>query len=77
MPKLKKNIWADRVSRTIKSQMDLTGVNRERMESIMGCSVATFYNRMNSPETFQLGELKRLAERLKFSDEQILALFGR
>ena len=77
MPKVKADIWSDKIRRTIRAQMELTGTSRETVGIVMGCSCPTVYERLKHPEKFQLGELKRLTERLHFTDEQILLLFGR
>ena len=77
MPKLKNDIWSDKIRRTIRAQMELTGTSRETVEIVMGCSCPTVYERLKHPEKFQLGELKRLTDRLHFMDEQTLLLFGR
>lgn len=77
MPKLKQDIWAEKIRRTIKSQMELTGTSRDTVKIVMGCSCPTVYERLKHPEKFQLGELKRLTDRLHFTDDQILLLFGR
>ena len=77
MPKLKNDIWVEKIKRTIKDQMELTGTSRETVVIVMGCSCPTFYDRLKHPEKFQLKELKSLTDRLHFTDEQILMLFGR
>ena len=77
MPKLKNDIWADKVRREIKSQMERTGTSRQVVEIVIDCKTPTYYERLKHPEKFQLGELKRLTDRLHFTDEQILLLFGR
>lgn len=54
MPKLKQDIWAEKIRRTIKSQMELTGTSRDTVKIVMGCSCPTVYERLKHPEKFQL-----------------------
>lgn len=82
MPKLRDSVEvrADESLRAaIKAGLILeTGTDKyERLAPIIRRGRTTVYERLENPDTFQLGELRRAANTLRWSNSQILAIFGR
>ncbi len=73
MPKLKESeeLQKDRLTRAyIAKNMELYGLNDEQIAIKLRCTKRTFQNKKKRPGTFTLGELRRLATVIKFSDEE-------
>lgn len=58
---------------TIVKYMDALSMSREETALAVGMSKGTFRNRMNSPESFTVGELQTLIVRLQIPPDELLA----
>lgn len=73
MPKIKKPPDIHKVLlNNIDSLCDLQGISPEEQRVIMRMSSATYFRRKNNPETFKLGELEKIANRLSVTVQQLL-----
>ena len=73
MPKLKESDEEKKNRNTrayIAKNMELYNFNDEQVAVKLRCTKRTFQNKKRRPETFTLGELRRLCITLKFSDEE-------
>lgn len=82
MPKLRKSV-EDRANDSLRAGikagliMEMGTDKYERLAPIIGRERTTVYARIRDPDSFQLGELRRAANTLHWSNSQILAIFGR
>lgn len=53
------------MERKILSLMVLHGISKQEMAACLCMSLDTFYRRLNSPDDFTFGELKKAAKKLK------------
>lgn len=82
MPKLRKSMedWAnDCLRAAIKAGLIIEhgADDYKELATILRLGRNTIYRRVQDPGSFRLDELRKLANTLRFSDEQILAIFGR
>lgn len=73
MPKLKESQeqQKDRIVRAyIAKNMVLYGLTDAQIAVELHCTKRTFQNKMKRPETFTLGELRKLCVAIKLSDEE-------
>lgn len=73
MPRLKETQeqQKNRTARAyILKNMELYGIKDEQLAIKLCCTKRTFQNKMKRPETFTLGELRRLCLAIKLSDEE-------
>lgn len=73
MPKLKEaeDVQKDRIVRAyIAKNMELYNLNDEQVAIKLRCTKRTFQNKKKRPETFTLGELRKLCATLKLSSEE-------
>ena len=73
MPKLKESDeqQKDRIARAyIAKNMELYNLNDEQIAIKLRCTKRTFQNKKKRPETFTLGELRKLCTIIKLSDEE-------
>ena len=73
MPKLKEpdEVQKDRITRAyIAKNMELYNLNDEQVAVKLRCTTRTFQNKKKRPATFTLGELRRLCDAIKLSDEE-------
>lgn len=73
MPKLKESeeLQKDRLARAyIAKNMELYGLNDEQIAARLRCTKRTFQNKKKHPETFTLGELRKLCIVIRLSNEE-------
>ncbi|WP_029503936.1 hypothetical protein [Lachnoclostridium phytofermentans] len=73
MPKLKadESVNKDRLTRAyIAKNMELFNLSDEQIAMKLRCTKRTFQNKKKRPETFTLGELRKLCNAIKLSDEE-------
>lgn len=73
MPKLKEteSQQKDRLTRAyIAKNMELYGLSDEQVAIKLRCTKRTFQNKKKRPETFTLGELRKLCATIKLKDEE-------
>jgi pantothenate kinase len=73
VPKLKLNDTEQKnrvVNALIKKNMVLLGVNDEELAIKARFTRRTLQNRRNNPESYTLGELRRICTALKLTDEE-------
>ena len=73
MPRLKVNESEekDRITRAyIAKNMELYNMTDEDVAVKLRCTKKTFRNKKKRPETFTLGELRRLCNAIKLTDEE-------
>jgi len=73
MPKLKEteSQQKDRLTRAyIAKNMELYGLSDEQVAVKLRCTKRTFQNKKKCPETFTLGELRKLCTTIKLSNEE-------
>jgi hypothetical protein len=73
MPKLKESeeIHKDRLTRAyIAKNMELYNLSDEEVSIKLRCTKRTFQNKKKRPETFTLGELRKLCATIKLNDEE-------
>jgi hypothetical protein len=73
VPKLKESeeIQKDRLTRAyIAKNMELYNLNDEQVATKLRCTKRTFQNKKKRPETFTLGELRKLCTVIKLSTEE-------
>lgn len=82
MPKLRKSV-EDRANDSLRRGIVSTLVTERGTTSyielcpVIGVARNTVYRRMENPDDFTLGELRRMFNTLHWSNSQILAIFGR
>ena len=77
MPKLKEteSQQKDRLTRAyIAKNMTLYNLTDEQVAVSLRCTKRTFQNKKKRPETFTLGELRKLCAAIKLSDEEKIML---
>lgn len=60
------------IGRRILGLMKMQGISTDEMANYLCMHRTTFYRRVNDPDTFTLGELKRAAKLLKTTIEEII-----
>lgn len=73
MPKLKESeeLQKDRLTRAyIAKNMELYNLSDEQVAIKLRCTKRTFQNKKKRPETFTLGELRKLCTAIKLSNEE-------
>lgn len=82
MPKLRKSVQ-DRADDSVRAGIKGTLLmekgtdDYKELAPILNVHVNTIYTRIKNPGSFQLRELRQLFNTLHWSDNQILAIFGR
>lgn len=82
MPKLRKSVQ-DRANDSVRAGIKGTLLmekgtdDYKELAQILNVHVNTVYTRVKDPESFRLGELRKLFTTLRWSDDQILSIFGR
>ncbi len=56
----------------IKRQMEIWSVSKEQLAKYSDISLATLYNRLNNPSDFHLSELRRIAQSLHTTVEDLI-----
>lgn len=56
----------------IKRQMEIWSVSKEQLAKHTDISLATLYNRLNNPSDFHLSELRRIAQSLHTTVEDLM-----
>lgn len=77
MPKVKVSEIEEKnrhVRACIAKNMELYGLKDEDVAIKLCCTKRTFQNKKKRPETFTLGELRKLSATLKFSEEEKMML---
>lgn len=73
MPKLRPSD-AENARRVVRAQIsagkELNGVESDELAAAAGFTTRTLNNKMEHPETFSLGELQRIAQRLRWTPVQ-------
>ncbi len=75
MGKVSLGIWTDKnisLSRSIRSCMERTGTNREKLVAKARISMPTFYKHLRDPDKITLGELRAYIKTLEIPKEDIL-----
>ncbi len=50
----------------------LRGYNKKDLAILLSMSPASLYNKLSNPDSFTFGELRKLKEVLRFTDEELL-----
>lgn len=77
MPRLKESdeLQKDRIARSyIAKNMELYNMSDEEVALKLRCTKRTFQNKKKRPDTFTLGELRKLCIAIKLSDEEKLLI---
>ncbi len=56
----------------IKREMEVWSVSKEQLAKRTNISLATLYNRLNNPSDFHLSELRRIAQSLHTTVEDLM-----
>ena len=56
----------------IKCEMEVWSVSKEQLAKRTNISLATLYNRLNNPSDFHLSELRRIAQSLHTTVEDLM-----
>lgn len=56
----------------IKREMEVWSVSKEQLAKRADISLATLYNRLNNPSAFHLSELRRIAQSLHTTVEDLM-----
>lgn len=77
MPKLKQSESAMNrtiFNATIAQKLILCGINKPELAKKMQMSRSTLYEKLRDPDRFTIGEVKRMAKALNFSDDERIIL---
>ena len=60
------------LSRRIKAYMALQGIIPQEMAAALRMGKSTFYDRLNHPDKFTLGEIAAIAKKLRVKEQELL-----
>ena len=72
MPKVKESPEKARITlfkATLSKYLSLRGITKEKLASCLLMSRSTFWDKLNNPDMFRLGEIRQLFSLLEFSEE--------
>lgn len=74
IPKSDEKVRLALLSGTIRKRMDALGVTDKQMALCVGVAEGTFIQKKNNPERFKYTEVAKVAQKLKFTDEEKLEI---
>ncbi len=64
----------DKLNKLIAINLIKCGYRKEELAKLLGISLSTLYKKLNKPNTFTYSEIQILFYKLKFTQEEILAV---
>jgi predicted transcriptional regulator len=64
----------DKLKKLIAINLIKCGYRKEELAKLLGISLSTLYKKLSNPRTFTYSEIQILFYRLKFTQEEILAV---